>query len=135
MTDPPQCSRCGAALPPDAPAGACPRCLMALNLASETHLPTGEGGPVTQAAPSPKEDPPPLSEIAALFPHLEILEYLGRGGMGVVFRARQPGLNRVVALKLMAKSKAADPAFAERFSREAQALARLSHPGIVAVHD
>jgi serine/threonine protein kinase len=55
--------------------------------------------------------------------------------MGVVYKARQPKLNRLVALKILAPEKGADPKFAERFLREAQALARLSHPNIVAVHD
>ncbi len=64
-----------------------------------------------------------------------MLECLGRGGMGAVYKARQPKLNRLVALKILAPEKGADPKFAERFLREAQALARLSHPNIVAVHD
>ena len=55
--------------------------------------------------------------------------------MGVVYKARQPKLNRLVALKILAPEKGADPKFAERFLREAQALARLSHPNIVTVHD
>jgi tRNA A-37 threonylcarbamoyl transferase component Bud32 len=81
------------------------------------------------------QPPPPLAEIAQHFPQLEVLECLGRGGMGVVYKARQPKLNRVVALKLLAPEKGADPMFAARFLREAQALARLSHPNIVTVHD
>jgi serine/threonine protein kinase len=79
--------------------------------------------------------PPKPEEIAPLFPHLEILECLGRGGMGVVYKARQPNLNRLVALKILAREKEKDPRFAERFVREAQALARLNHPNIVTVHD
>ena len=55
--------------------------------------------------------------------------------MGVVYKARQPKLNRLVALKILAPEKGADPKFAERFLREAQALARLNHPNIVTVHD
>jgi serine/threonine protein kinase len=66
---------------------------------------------------------------------LEILECLGRGGMGVVYKARQPKLNREVALKLLAPEKGDDSRFTERFEREAQALARLNHPNIVAIHD
>ena len=70
-----------------------------------------------------------------MFPQLEILECLGRGGMGVVYKARQKSLDRPVALKLLAPERAGDADFAERFAREAQALAALNHPNIVAVHD
>lgn len=80
---------------------------------------------------------PPImpEELAPLFPHLEIIDCLGRGGMGVVYKARQRSLNRLVALKLLAPERADDPDFAARFTREAQALASLNHPNIVAVHD
>jgi serine/threonine protein kinase len=80
---------------------------------------------------------PPLSpeQIAPHFPQLEILEYLGRGGMGVVYKARQITLNRLVALKLLAPERVLDPQFAERFTREAQALAALNHPNIVTIYD
>jgi tRNA A-37 threonylcarbamoyl transferase component Bud32/tetratricopeptide (TPR) repeat protein len=80
---------------------------------------------------------PPLTpeELAPHFPQLQILECLGRGGMGVVYKARQKSLNRLVALKLLAPERADDPQFAARFEKEAQALAVLTHPNIVAVHD
>jgi tRNA A-37 threonylcarbamoyl transferase component Bud32 len=73
--------------------------------------------------------------VAAAFPQLEILECIGRGGMGVVFKARQPKLDRLVALKLLPQAAAKDPAFRDRFIREARLLARLSHPNIVGVFD
>jgi hypothetical protein len=79
--------------------------------------------------------PPGVEELASHFPDLEIMEEIGRGGMGVVYMARQPRLDRLVALKIMAPAGGGDDAFAERFAREARALARLDHPGIVAVHD
>jgi serine/threonine protein kinase len=66
---------------------------------------------------------------------LEIIELIGRGGMGAVYKARQKSLGRFVALKILAPQHAANPSFAERFSREAQALAELNHPNIVTVHD
>jgi serine/threonine protein kinase len=115
------CAQCGSALPE---AGLCPRCLMAQIVEPTV---AGEGA----------EALPPLSpeEIAPHFPQLEIGECLGRGGMGVVYRARQKALNRPVALKLLAPERAGDAGFAERFAKEAQALAALSHPNIVAVHD
>ena len=74
-------------------------------------------------------------ELAVHFPQLEILECLGRGGMGVVYKARQPRLNRLVALKILAPERAKDPAFAGRFENEAQALAQLSHPNIVTLYE
>jgi serine/threonine protein kinase len=69
------------------------------------------------------------------FPQLEIIELLGQGGMGAVYKARQPGLDRLVALKMLPPDAALDPTFAERFQREARALAKLNHPNIVAVYD
>ncbi|MEO7319667.1 MAG: protein kinase, partial [Chthoniobacteraceae bacterium] len=66
---------------------------------------------------------------------LEILDILGQGGMGIVFKARQPRLDRCVALKILPLHLAAQPGFSERFTREARALARLAHPHIVAIYD
>ena len=109
-----------------APAGLCPRCLMALNLQTETAF-TGDA--------APKQAPLTPEQIAPFFSQLEILELLGRGGMGVVYKARQKTLNRLVALKLLAPERVNDPKFAERFTREAQALAALNHPNIVTIHD
>ncbi|MBE7497874.1 MAG: protein kinase [Verrucomicrobiaceae bacterium] len=105
--------------------GLCPRCLMA-----QIVQPTQDGGE-TAALASPLTP----EELAPHFPQLEILECLGRGGMGVVYKARQKLLNRLVALKLLAPERADDPQFAARFEKEAQALAALNHPHIVAVHD
>jgi serine/threonine protein kinase/formylglycine-generating enzyme required for sulfatase activity len=104
---------------------------MELNLVAPTEVP-GEAGPHGTKVTKPL---PTLEEVAKHFPQLEILEFLGRGGMGVVYKARQPKLNRVVALKILAPERVADPKFAERFAREAQALARLNHPHIVTVYD
>jgi len=122
----PKCPQCGTPLPANAPAGLCPRCLMALNLKTETVF--------TDDMPA-AQPPLPPAQIAPHFPQLEILECLGRGGMGVVYKARQKSLNRLVALKLLAPERVQDAKFAERFTREAQALAALNHPNIVTIHD
>ena len=79
--------------------------------------------------------PPHPDALRSLFPQLEILGLLGHGGMGAVYQARQRGLNRLVALKLLPPQISTEPTFAERFAREARALARLSHPGVVTVID
>ncbi len=122
-----KCPKCGVALPADAPHGLCPRCLGALNFATETVF--------TSADALAAQPPLSPSELAPHFPQIEIIECLGRGGMGVVYKARQKSLNRFVALKLLAPERVQDARFAERFTREAQALAQLSHPNIVTIHD
>jgi len=97
----------------------------------------GTQGPFPANAPGPggKFTPPPPEVIASYFPQLEILEFIGQGGMGAVYKARQPALDRLVALKILPPSMDDDPGFAERFTREARTLAKLSHPNIVAVYD
>ncbi len=127
MNETKQCPKCGAAVPANAPEGLCPRCLGALNLEPETVLTGAEAAAATT--------PLPAAELGPLFPQLELLGLIGRGGMGVVYKARQKELDRIVALKILPTGIGSDPAFAERFAREAKALARLNHPGIVTVHD
>jgi predicted Ser/Thr protein kinase len=107
----------------DAPEGLCARCL----LSAAVKEPSNPSDPAKNA--------PPPEEIARYFPQLEIIALLGRGGMGVVYKARQRQLDRLVALKILPAESGADPHFAERFAREARALARLNHPHIVAVYD
>ena len=65
----------------------------------------------------------------------QIMERVGRGGMASVYRARDPQLNRDVAVKVLPSFEADDPTFVERFRREAQAVAALNHPNIIQVHD
>ncbi len=122
---PGSCPKCGTALPSVATAGLCPRCLMAEAMV-ETQA---------DAEPAAPGKPVPPDVLAPHFPQLEILECLGRGGMGVVYKARQKSLNRLVALKLLAPERVADAKFAERFANEARALATLNHPSIVTIHD
>ncbi len=119
------CPSCGKALAADAPQGICPECLMKAGFGTASGT---EGGDASFV-------PPPVETIAKLFPQLEVLELLGRGGMGAVYKARQPVLDRLVALKILPPGAASDPGFTERFTREARALAKLSHPKIVAVYD
>jgi predicted Ser/Thr protein kinase len=120
---PKQCPQCGAARPSGALEGLCPACLL-------------RQGPDTGPAPgSVPFQPPTLEEVAKLFPQLEILAFIGKGGMGAVYKARQPELDRLVALKILPPQAAGGAGFAERFNREARALAKLNHPNIVAVHE
>ena len=73
--------------------------------------------------------------IGVTLGHCAIEEMLGQGGMARVYRGRQENLDRTVAIKVLPPYYAADPAFVERFKLEARAMARLSHPNIVTVHD
>jgi len=77
---------------------------------------------------------PAVEDVAQAFPELEVLELIGRGGMGAVYKARQTGLNRLVALKILPPDIGGG-GFKERFAREAQAMARLNHSNIVMIHD
>jgi len=122
---PATCPKCRAALPPGAPLGLCPACLM--DAAGTDSEPGFAADPF--AAPL---DPDTLRRA---FPQLEILAPLGAGGMGRVYKVRQPNLDRIVALKILPPEFARDPAWVERFTREARALARLNHPHIVQVYD
>ena len=79
--------------------------------------------------------PPTVAELAPLFPAYEIQVLIGRGGMGAVYRARQPSLDRLVAVKVLPLEVSVDEEYADRFRREARALARLQHPNIVGVFD
>jgi serine/threonine protein kinase len=142
MTETKRCPKCGAELPGDAPSGICPKCLMQAGLGGEAtvdhEIPSGNpvsGSNRVTVPPPPRATNSQLEKIARQFPQLEILELLGQGGMGVVYKARQRHLNRVVAVKILPPSAGAEPAFAERFTREAQALAQLNHPNIVQVYD
>lgn len=122
------CPRCFKPLAVDMPQGLCPDCRRKESLGASTK----PGSPGTILL---NFEPPRLEYLARLFPHLEVLELIGVGGMGAVYKARQPRLDRFVALKILPPTVANDPGFAERFNREARALARLNHHNIVTVHD
>jgi serine/threonine protein kinase len=121
------CPRCGAPLAGGVVHGLCANCLGGLNFDTLTRI----GG-------ASDEEPyavPTVEELANFFPQLDVLSLIGRGGMGVVYKARQKSLHRHVALKLLAPERAGDPMFARRFASEARSLAALNHPHIVGVHD
>ncbi|MAR14075.1 MAG: hypothetical protein CL681_29395 [Blastopirellula sp.] len=126
-----QCPECGAVYSADSPAGMCPKCLLMAGLGDED-----AGSDSTVNAPSDAGfEPPPVEEIIPLFPKLEILGLLGRGGMGAVYRARQVELDRLVAVKILPPEVGHHAAFAERFMREARAMAKLSHASIVTIFE
>ncbi len=140
MAEERHCTGCGVELPADAPQGLCPQCLMKLGLPSGVEAdkvgPSNTGSDVpTSATPPGKFEPPNPAELAKQFPQLDVLELLGQGGMGAVYKARQKQLDRLVALKILSPQVGQDPAFAERFAREARSLAKLNHPYIVTVYD
>ncbi|GAA5509058.1 serine/threonine-protein kinase [Novipirellula caenicola] len=124
-----RCPQCAADLPADAPAGLCPRCLLKLGFDSQR-----EASSATDPYRAPFVAPLP-EHLAPHFPQLEIIEQIGHGGMGVVYRAKQLNLDRLVALKILRPDVDTDPTFAERFEREAKLLGRLNHPHIVGIHD
>jgi predicted Ser/Thr protein kinase len=126
-----QCPRCGTELPGNVTEDRCPRCLLEFGL--ETQV--GAGGNPSNS-PDPSGSPPPsIADLTPRFPQLEILEFLGQGGMGLVYKARQLTLDRMVALKILPVNQSEGRNFAERFTQEARALARLNHPNIVAVYE
>lgn len=126
------CPRCKEELPTDAPEGLCPECLLGQAIKA------ADTDPFVPAMTGYYERgfvPPEPADLARHFPHLEILEFVGQGGMGAVYKARQPALDRLVAVKILPPEAARDPAFAERFTREARSLAKFSHPNILTIYD
>src|SRR4051812_24903095 len=134
----PPCPRCGARLPADAPAGLCPHCLLRGGLAAEDADPDRTQGLST---PSPRDTTfgGTGGAGAAPFPRrfgdYELLERVAAGGMGVVYKARQLSVNRVVALKMIIGGQLATEADATRFHAEAEAAGHLDHPNIVATYE
>src|SRR5215470_11454259 len=116
------CRKCGATVPPNSPEDSCGACLLEMALRSDQ--------PVAGVA-----DPGHRSAMSMDFGDYELFEQIGRGGQGVVFRARQKSLNRTVALKVINLGQWANKAHLKRFRREAEAAAHLDHPCIVPIYE
>lgn len=113
------CRACGAEIPGNAPFGHCPRCLLDLGLCESQE---------------PWEGPSPTDKHQQ-FGDYELIEELGHGGMGIVHKAKQLSLNRLVAIKRVNAGKFASAMLIQRFHREAQAAAQLHHPNIVSIYE
>ena len=113
-----KCLSCQREFSVEAPGGLCPICVL-------------KGAHESQNLP----EWIPLNEVQAAIPDLEIIECIGRGGMGIVYRAKEVASKREVALKLLDPSFNDQADFAERFEREARTLGELKHPNIVSIHD
>lgn len=127
------CAECGLTIQPGLSEGLCADCLLKAGLGpseSDVNAPTYG---YENAAQVPRVMA--IEELNLMLPNLEVLDLLGQGGMGAVYRARQKSLDRIVALKVINPEVLSNEVLVDRFSREAKALAKLNHPRIVSVYD